>query len=79
MQILPTELEKYFELESKIFANRPQRIKVTKKFSNFLEAKFTDEIVFEKTNTPKGYISYYTGIPSEIDDTIENEYYEIVY
>lgn len=79
MAVLTIEHKKYLELLSKAFLNPPKCIKVTNNFSNYLKAKFKDEIVYEKTNTPEGYISYWTGIPIEIDDTIENEYYELVY
>lgn len=79
MTVLTAEQNAHLKLVADVFANPPERIKVTKKFSNYLEAKFTDEVCLEKTNTPKGYISYWTGIPIEIDNTIENEYYELVY
>jgi hypothetical protein len=57
----------------------PKKIKVTHNFYNYLAAKFTVDVIHEKDNPPRGYYTNFTGIPVEIDDTIENEYYELVY
>lgn len=57
----------------------PKKIKVTHNFYNCLVAKFTEYVIHERDDSPRGYYSYFTGISIEIDDTIENEYYEIVY
>lgn len=59
--------------------NRPKKIKVTYDFYQYLVAKCNEDIILEKNDLPRGYYSYFTGIPIEIDDTIENEYYELVY
>lgn len=57
----------------------PKKIKVTHNFYNYLVAKFTEDVIHEKDDSPRGYNTHFTGIPIEIDDTIENEYYELVY
>lgn len=57
----------------------PKKIKVKPYFYNYLAANFTDDLVHNKDDSPQGYYSAWTGIPVEIDDTIENEYYELVY
>jgi hypothetical protein len=57
----------------------PKKIKVKSFFYNWLVAHYTDNIVHTKDDSPRGYTSNLTGIPIEIDDTIENEYYELVY
>lgn len=57
----------------------PKKIKVKSFFYNWLAANFTDDINHTKDDSPRGYTSNLTGIPIEIDDTIENEYYELVY
>ena len=57
---------------------RPKKIKVKPYFYNYLAANFTDDIVHNEDDSPRGYYSAWTGIPIEITDTIEN-YYELVY
>jgi hypothetical protein len=57
----------------------PKKIKVKSFFYNWLTAHYTDGIIHTKDNSPRGYTSNWTGIPVEIDNTIENEYYELVY
>ena len=57
----------------------PKKIKVTHYFYNYLVAKFTEDVIHEKDDSSRGYYSCFTGIPIEIDDTIENEYYELIY
>jgi hypothetical protein len=57
----------------------PKKIKVKSFFYNWLAAHYTDDIVHTKDDSSRRYNSNWTGIPIEIDDTIENEYYEIVY
>lgn len=57
----------------------PKKIKVKSFFYNWLAAHYTDDIIHTKDDSPRGYVSDWTGIPIEIDDTIENEYYELVY
>lgn len=56
-----------------------KKIKVKSCFYEYLVANFTYDIVHTKDDSPRGYYSAWTGIPIEIDDTIENEYYELVY
>lgn len=57
----------------------PKKIKVKSFFYNWLAAHYTDDIICTKDDSPRGYTSNWTGIPIEIDDTIENEYYKLVY
>ena len=57
----------------------PKKIKVTSKFYHYLAAKVTEDVIHEKDDSPRGYYTHFTGILIEIDDTIENEYYELVY
>ena len=57
----------------------PKKIKVKSFFYNWLTAHYTDDIIHTKDNSPRGYTTNWTGIPVEIDNTIENEYYELVY
>ena len=57
----------------------PKKIKVKSFFYNWLAANITDDIVHTKDDSTRGYTSNLTGIPIEIDDTIENEYYELIY
>lgn len=66
-------------LESITLPRIPKKIKVKSFFYNWLVAHCTDDIVHTKDDSPRGYTSNWTGIPIEIDDTIENEYYELVY
>lgn len=65
-----------------IFNNRTKakKIKVTTQFANYLEQ--TCHPIFlevEEQTKFKGVIGRFDSIPIEIDDTIENEYYELVY
>lgn len=57
----------------------PKKIKVTHNFYNYLVAKCSEEVIYEKDDSLKGYYANFIGILIEIDDTIENEYYELVY
>ena len=58
----------------------PKKIKVTHNFYDYLVAKCSEEeVIYEKDDTLKGYYANFIGIPIEIDDTIENEYYKLVY
>ena len=66
-------------LESITLPRIPKKIKVKSFFYNWLVANCTDDIIHTKDDSPRGYVSNWTGIPIEIDDTIENEYYELVY
>ena len=66
-------------LKSTTLPRLPKKIKVKSFFYNWLAANFTDDIILTKDDSPRGYTADWTGIPIEIDDTIENEYYELVY
>lgn len=66
-------------LKSTTLPRLPKKIKVKSFFYNWLAANFTDDIICEKDDSLRGYTANWTGIPIEIDDTIENEYYELVY
>ena len=57
----------------------PTLIKLTSDFANYLAAKCPYEIVFTKDDSPRGYTSSIFSIPFEIDNTIEDPLYEIVY
>lgn len=59
----------------------PRKIKITSKFNAYLHA-VCDTVFEEPPNElarAAGVTGRWDGIPIEIDDTIENEYYEIVY
>ena len=56
----------------------PKKIKIRPYLYNYLAANFTDDLIHNKDDSPKGYYSAWTGIQVEIDDTIENGY-ELVY
>ena len=57
----------------------PKMVKMTSKFADYLSnqgvefADVSDELLKD------GVIGQFDSIPIEIDDTIENEYYELVY
>jgi len=59
--------------------SRPKKIKVTSKFDSYLQRS----VVVVESEPPEyfsgGTIGSFDAIPIEIDDTIENEYYELVY
>ena len=57
----------------------PKKIKVKYFFYNWLITYYTDDIVHTKDDSPRGYTSNLTGIPVEIDNSIEGDYYELVY
>jgi hypothetical protein len=71
-----TELQiKHMQLNLKVQHNdSPKKIKVTSAFADYLDS--ISSIFHEK---PNGFIAYCHGIPIEIDDTIDDEYYELVY
>ena len=60
---------------------RPRKIKITSKAAEYLDA--VCETVFEEPPNELakaiGTIGRWDGIPIEIDDTIEDEYYKFVY
>lgn len=60
----------------------PRKIKITSKFNAYLDT--VCQTVFEEPPQNElartaGITGRWDGIPIEIDDTIENEYYELVY
>lgn len=55
--------------------NRPKKIKVTHEFYNILTASCHH--AYLNINSPEGIRANFVGIPVVIDDTIENEYYEL--
>ena len=60
----------------------PRKIKITSTFAAYLDT--VCQTVFEEPHQNElaraaGVTGRWDGIPIEIDDTIENEYYEIVY
>lgn len=59
----------------------PRKIKITSKFNAYLDT--VCQTVFEEPSNElaraAGAIGRWDGIPIEIDDTIESEYYEIIY
>lgn len=54
-----------------------KKIKVTSKFCNYLD-QTCHPTFLNKDPLPPGVIGKFIGIPLELDDTIENEYYELV-
>ena len=59
----------------------PRKIKITSKANEYLDS--VCETVFEEPPNElarmSGTIGRWDGIPIEIDDAIENEYYELIY
>lgn len=59
----------------------PRKIKITSKFNAYLDT--VCQTVFEEPpnelTRAAGVTGRWDSIPIEIDDTIENEYYELVY
>jgi hypothetical protein len=80
MTFLTAEQAEFLCLIEDIYFEHPKSIKVTLKFGEWLEARANNSrLKVESIDTTKGYVASYQGIPIEIDDTIENEYYELVY
>ena len=73
---LQTSLHSAFSLDP-----LPRKIKITSKAAEYLDA--VCETVFEEPPNElarmSGTIGRWDGIPIEVDDTIENDYYEFVY
>ena len=70
----------YSLMRKEIEETNPSKIKVTSQFYAYLAAYFTDNVVHTKDDdSARGYVSTYFGIPIEIDNTIESDYYELVY
>lgn len=58
----------------------PKMIKMTSKFSDYLDKQSVIEWVEESEELlNEGVVGQFDSIPVEIDDTIEDEYYEFVY
>ena len=75
-------LEQFNEamLYARLGPNRPKKIKITSDFYNYLVAKTEDEVVLHKDdNSHNGYYDTFVCLPIEIDNTIEDKYYELVY
>jgi hypothetical protein len=53
-----------------------KKIKVTSKFCNYLD-QTCHPTFLNKDPLPQGAVGAFIGIPIELDDTIENEYYEL--
>ena len=68
-----------YYMEKEVRDKRPSKIKVTSQFADYLQKS----VVMIVTEPPKhfsgGTIGSWAAVPIEIDDTIENEYYELVY
>lgn len=54
------------------------KIKVTQNFADYL-IKECHPTFLNKDPLPPGVFGEFVGVPIEIDNTIENEYYELVY
>lgn len=67
-----------YRLCKAVTEKRPNKIKITSKFAEYLK---TTQIpyVTDTTEYQESYVGKFDAIPFEIDDTIESEYYELVY
>lgn len=67
------------KMHSDVCSDKPKKIKFTSMFDRYLN----QSVVFVESKTQEhfsgGTIGSFDAIPCEIDDTIENEYYELVY
>ena len=57
----------------------PKMIKVTLKFTDYFNTQCVEFTDISDDLPEDAVIGQFEGIPIEIDDTIENEYYELVY
>ena len=57
----------------------PKMIKITLKFADYLNTKCVEFTYIPDDLPEDAVIGQFEGIPIEIDDTIENEYYQFVY
>lgn len=64
-------------LISEIHDARPIKIKATYDFKSWLVAH--DKTCFIKDDSKRGFYVALNFIPIVVDDTIDNEYYELVY
>ena len=63
-------------IQSDLGPLRIKTIKVTTDFYNYIAAKYKDnKFIYE--NNQGNTLSYWTGIPFVVDDTIEDEYYVV--
>jgi hypothetical protein len=68
-----------YYMQKEINEKIPNKIKFTHEFAAYLE-RHESAWAEIPSNLPNGaVVGQFTGIPIEIDDTIENEYYELVY
>lgn len=67
-----------YRLCKAVTEKRPNKIKITSKFAEYLK---TTQIPFveDTAKYQEGYVGKFDAIPFEIDDTIENEYYKLIY
>ena len=67
------------KMHSDICSSKPKKIKITSKFDKYLQRS----VGWVESKPPEyfsgGTIGSFNAVPIEIDDTIENEYYELVY
>lgn len=59
-------------------SKRPKKIKITSKFAEYIKT-IQAPYQHEPVECHGGIIGSWDAIPFEIDDSIENEYYELVY
>jgi hypothetical protein len=57
----------------------PKMIKMTSKFADYIDSQGVEFTDIPDDLPEGGVIGQFDSIPIEIDDTIENEYYELVY
>ena len=57
----------------------PKMVKITSRFAEYLNGQDVEFVESPDEFPEDGIVGQFTGIPIEIDDTIENEYYELVY
>lgn len=76
MKELNLEVFKLANMHLERYCKLPKKIKITSEFYAYLSAACEQlELVSER----EAVYARFTGIPIYIDDTIENEYYELVY
>ena len=68
----------HYQLNKSISENRPKKIKITSKFSEYLQTLQTP-FQEESIEDYDGIVGRFDAIPFEVDDAIESEYYELIY
>ena len=58
---------------------QPIKINVTSDFANYLKAQCPYDVIYTKDDSPRGYTPSIFGIPFEVDNTIEDPFYKIIY